>query len=145
MEGAKSRLPAPGVGLEELVDVYLVEKMELRGISLKRAARSRAHLVGVSGAIGFTQFLQCVGMRAPSARDLVRSSIGAYNEFLIQHHGVIRCAEAMRSLRSFWLWCKRNGLTRDQRMPETLRMKAVKKPWRVEMRISDEGQVSLSK
>ena len=96
------RFPAPGVGLEALVDDFLVEKMETRGMSVRRAALFRANLVGIStpNVMGFTKFLQAMGITEPSARDLTRDKVGAFYEFTLQHYGLLRCCEAMRALRN---------------------------------------------
>jgi hypothetical protein len=139
MKIKKNKLPAPGVGLEAIIDDYLSEKMEMGQMSMQRATLFRANLVGLVSpdVIGFTRFLQARGIAEPSARDLIRSAVGAYYEYVLQHQGVLQTFEAMRALKNFWIWCKKNGLTREERMPPDLQQIKIAHPWRVQVSISE--------
>lgn len=131
------RLPAPGVGLEALVDEFLAEKIESCGMSIERAARFRASLVGLSSpnVIGFTRFLRATGVIEPTTHDLSSDAVAAFYEFTLQHSGALRSADAVRALRNFWIWCKKNGLTREQKMPPDLRVVELEHPWHIQTSI----------
>lgn len=113
-----------------LVDLFLTEKIELKALPLKRAARYRVHLLGLPShtavGIGFSEFLRTHGVPSPSARDLNSATTKLYYRHLIRNRGTIPCREAMRTLRLFSIWCRKNGLTSQRRIPRQICHKRAK-------------------
>ncbi len=111
--------------LTELIDRFLYEYIEARNITLNRAARYHAYLVGVSYApllhIGYVRFLKSRGVDKPCIDDFNAHNIGRYWEFLMHHHGCRQANLGMKALRQFWVWAYASDYISDEKMPADLR------------------------
>jgi hypothetical protein len=100
--------------LKIFIEKYLTEKLEFRRMSIGRAARAYAELIGVAAGpfpagISFLQFLKAQGVKRPTLRHLSRVWVGEYQAFLEYHCGTLRAQAALDAIRPFYRWCADNA------------------------------------
>jgi hypothetical protein len=112
--------------LKKLIVDFLDEQMALSHIDVARVTRLHAELIGSDDmgvmGIGFLKFLKASGNDAPTLEHVSSHWIGRYWEYLTQHHGTLRSASAMKSLKTFWRWSQAQGRLQGQSLPPDLKV-----------------------
>ncbi len=129
------------VSLESLVYHFLEESRANPRANLKSLTSHYDDLLGSTFPLlqmGYLPFLWSLGVSDPKVQDLSGHFTGRYWEFLAQYSGILRAAQAMKTLREFWIYCQKNGhIPADEPMPGDLKAPDVAHPYQVKVTIRE--------